>query len=229
MALQVSDNAGPCPATHEGPTLSTSARPSTASASSLHPHSTFSTTDLTRLTVPQSAATTPATIHSSSQATFAPKSPLPATLHTSNSPYRNSNETMLLAKDRLAEEIVRHAKTEELILKERKLHRKAERARLEACYALEKKNAELEAALLDLQTTTDFLNFEALQKSLVRLGIVYPTINICAAARRSITPKEGPEQKQKLKLAKVAYQAFDVSDDGDSCSEPVSEEPPMAL
>lgn len=69
-----------------------------------------------------------------------------------------------LAGDRLAEEIASHAKTEKVILKEHKQHRQAERARIEICHALETKNAELQAALLNLQTTTDFLDVEALQE-----------------------------------------------------------------
>ncbi|KAG8979527.1 hypothetical protein FRC05_008516 [Tulasnella sp. 425] len=155
------------------------------------------------------------------------------------------------AEDRLAELIASHAKTEEVILKERERHRKAERARIEACFALEKKNANLQAALLDLEARTDLFNIEELQKSLVRLGIVdsdgqqyppaYPVCSdcvapflksVCAAAKRSTNSGEGREKEQKLELARAGHRAFEVSDDEDGCSgesELVSEEPARTL
>ncbi|KAG8949447.1 hypothetical protein FRC04_008546 [Tulasnella sp. 424] len=198
----------PCPATYEGPTLSTSARPSAAPTLPSFPNSTFSIPGPTRLTIPRSAATTPATIYSNLSAAFTPNSPLPATLPATDlatnsaeaikriahleftiSQLERDNAHVLafarerdaektarkVTEDRLAEEIIAsHAKTEKMILKERKQYRQAERARVEVCHALETKNAELQAALLDLQTTTDFLDFEVLQASLVRLGIAHP-------------------------------------------------------
>lgn len=110
-----------------------------------------------------------------------------------------------LAEDRLAEEIASHAKTEEAIIKERKLHRQAERARLEVCSDLQQRNAELQAALLNLQTTTELLDFKALQESLVRLGIVhpddqqYPQTFCVAPFLKSVraAAKRGPNSKQE--------------------------------
>ncbi|KAG8977446.1 hypothetical protein FRC05_001844, partial [Tulasnella sp. 425] len=146
--------------------------------------------------------------------------------------------------------IASHAKMEEVIVKERERHRKAEKARIEACLALEKKNSDLQAALLDLPARTDLLNIEELQKSLVRLGIVdpdcqqyplaYPVCgdcvapflkSVCAAAERSTNSGEGRDQEQKLELARAGHRTFEVSDD-DGCSgesELVSEEPARTL
>ncbi|KAG8971566.1 hypothetical protein FRC05_010976 [Tulasnella sp. 425] len=286
VALQAGDDGPPCPATHAGPTVSGSARPSTASIPSNFPHWTPSTTEPARLAVPRSAATTPGTIHSS----FAPNSTLPATdpatdpaavikrithLEYTVSELKRDNARQIsetnavfkdeifprmdgfaeerdaekvvrrLAEERLAGAIENHAKTEELIVKEREQHRKAARARLEAYYALEKKNAELQAAILNLQKPNDLLDFEALQQSLVRLRIIDPDDqqdpqasciapflkSVCAARRGTTSSKEGLEQEQKeeRELATAGHQAFDVSDNGDSCSEPVSDEPPRAL
>ncbi|KAG8975072.1 hypothetical protein FRC05_006495 [Tulasnella sp. 425] len=208
-------------------------RPSTGSTPSYLSHST---TYPARLTVSGSASTAP--IYSSSPpAAFVPKSPLPATLPTTDPAAvfkriaylestvsqlerdnaRQLSETNALfenkifpgmngfAKERdaekaarnlveaqLAEEIASHAKTEEAIIKERKLHRQAERARLETfCVA-------------------PFLK------------------SVCAAAKRVPNSKEGPELKQNQELA-TAAEAFDESDDGEGCSELVSDELPRAL
>ncbi|KAG8941215.1 hypothetical protein FRC04_004667, partial [Tulasnella sp. 424] len=277
----------PFPTTHEGLTLSTSARPSTGSTPSYLPYSTLSATHPAQLTVPRSASTTPS-YSSSPPAAFVPKSPLPATLPATDpavvfkriaylesivSQLERDNARQLsetnalfenkilpgmkafakerdaekaarnLAEDRLAGEIASHAKTEEAIIKEQKLHRRAERARLEVCSDLQQRNTELQAALLNLQTTTELLDFEALQESLVRLGIVHPDDqqypqtfcvapflkSVCAAAKRGPNSKERTELKHNQELATAAYQAFDGSDDGDGHSEPVSDEPPRAL
>ncbi|KAG8947117.1 hypothetical protein FRC04_010968 [Tulasnella sp. 424] len=292
-ALQVGDDRPPCTTTHEGPTVSASARPSTASIPSTFPN--WTTTEPARLAAPRSAATTPGTAYSSSPAAFAPNSTLPATLPATDpatdpaavikriadleytvSELKRDNARQIsetnavfkdeifprmdgfakerdaekvlrkLAEERLAGAIESRAKTEELIVKERKEHRKAEGARLEAYYALEKKNGELQAAILDLQTPADLLDFEAIQQSLVRLGIIDPDDqqdpqafciapflrSVCAAAKRGTTSsKEGPDQehKEEQELATEGHRTFEVSDDADSCSEPVSDEPPRAL
>ncbi|KAG8946726.1 hypothetical protein FRC04_011504 [Tulasnella sp. 424] len=78
------------------------------------------------------------------------------------------------AEDRLAEVVASRAKAEEVLLKEREERRKAKSAWSRAYYALEKENTDLQGVLLDMQAKTDFLQVEALQEALVRLGIVDP-------------------------------------------------------
>ncbi|KAG8977401.1 hypothetical protein FRC05_001799 [Tulasnella sp. 425] len=111
----------------------------------------------------------------------------------------------------------------------------------------EKKNADIQAAILDLQARADFIRVEELHKSLVRLGIVdpddqqyplaYPVCgdcmtpflkSVCAAAKGSTKSGDGREQKQKRELATVAgHQAAEMLGAGDDSSEPVSEEPAL--
>ncbi|KAG8972124.1 hypothetical protein FRC05_010292 [Tulasnella sp. 425] len=236
----------PCSATHEGPTVSASARPSTTLSATLP--ATDPATDPAAVIkrIAHVSELKPDNARQISETNAAFKDEIFPRMDGFAKERDAEKVVRKLAEERLAEAIENHAKTEELIVKEREQHRKAERARLEAYYALEKKNAELQAAILDLQTPNDLLNFEALQQSLVRLGLIDPDdqqdpqafciapflMSVCAAAKRGTTSSKevsDQEQKEEQELATAGHRTFDVSDDEDSCSEPVSDELPRAL
>ncbi|KAG8969839.1 hypothetical protein FRC05_000816 [Tulasnella sp. 425] len=148
-----------------------------------------------------------------------------------------------LAEDRLAEVIASHAKMDVNASATGKRREQGLKPAL-----LWRKNADLQAALLDLQARTGFLRVEELQKSLVRLGIVnpddqqyplaYPVCgdciapflkSICATAKRGTSSGDGGERKREQGLARAGHQAFEVSHNEDGSSELVSEESARTL
>lgn len=145
-----------------------------------------------------------------------------------------------VAEDRLAEVVASHAKMEEVLLEEREEHRKAKSAKSQVYYALKKENTDLQAAFLDVQAKTDFLRVDALQKALVRLGIVdpddqqyplaYPVCGDCmgpflkavgTAARQG--PQTNSNGGPEPELTTAARQTFEAPGDEGGCSEPVSD------
>ncbi|KAG8950153.1 hypothetical protein FRC04_008008 [Tulasnella sp. 424] len=150
-----------------------------------------------------------------------------------------------LAEERFAREFDAHSRTDEMRLEERERRWDMEEEMLESkrdFKEMQKKYAELEAKFLDLQVQTDFLQADALQDSLRRLGIFdIPNHQLCCAMfedcvevflRQTCSAAEydreqrNAQEKQRLKReweeerdrVAAAYRALEKSEDEESYS-----------